>query len=384
MGQSHRKTKQSTSSAKLPPRLDASDASMNSRGSLSQCIVAAKRGFLRLARPGEKTQRVSAAEASGRRTHQKLRLVSSEDEDCLTAAQSSTESCDEPSAPSVISASYYILPKVVGAGIVGEVRRCLHLPTGEPCAVKTIKKSQVRRKDRLGREVAFLREVDHPNIIAARDVFEDAEEVHIVTELCRGGELFDRITERALWSRGRRRLGEEVPACFREEDAARVLRALLSAVAYLHERDIVHRDIKPENILFVDRKDGDIGAIKLIDFGLAVRHPPGARPLRSVVGTAYYMPPEVLAGSYDRSCDLWSVGVVTYTLLTGRPPFNGPTNDDIFEAIAVGRYRMEGASWRGVSEPARDFVRGLLATGPKQRMSAAEALEHPWLTVGDR
>jgi len=339
---------------------------------------------MRMTLSAKNMRQVSATEAPGRRPTPVPRLVTREDEDCSTAASSMAESCDEPSTPA-LAASYRVLPGVAGAGIVGEVRRCVHLPTAEECAVKTIVRRRVRRTEwrRLDREVAFLREVDHPNIVAVRDVYEDADEVHIVTELCRGGELFDHITERALWSRGQRRRGQEVPACFCEEDAVRVLRSLLEAVAYLHDRDIVHRDIKPENILFVDEA-GDAGAIKLIDFGLAARHRPGGRPLSSVVGTAYYLAPEVLAGSYDRACDLWSVGVVAYTLLAGRPPFHGPTNDAIFDGIRAGRYRMEGAPWRGVSAPARDFVRRLLATKPGRRMTAAAALEHPWLAVDDR
>jgi len=342
---------------------------------------------MRMTLSAKNMRQVSATEAPGRRPTPVPRLVTREDEDCSTAASSMAESCDEPSTPA-LAASYRVLPGVAGAGIVGEVRRCVHLPTAEECAVKTIVRRRVRRTEwrRLDREVAFLREVDHPNIVAVRDVYEDADEVHIVTELCRGGELFDRINERYMWSRNERRLGREVPACFREQDAARLLRSLLGAVAYLHDRDIVHRDIKPENVLFVDAAGGDAGAIKLIDFGLAVRHPPGERPLGSVVGTAYYMAPEVLAGSYGRACDLWSVGVVAYTLLAGRPPFNGPTQDAIFDAIRDGRYTMEGAlwPWRGVSAPARDFVRGLLEMDPERRPTAAAALEHPWLTGDDR
>lgn len=352
----------------------------------------------------KKQRRVAAggsAKDSVRHALPKLRLVTCEEDD----GESSTDvSCDGPSpavtlpshVPSLtpsITDSYQILPEIAGVGIAGEVRRCLHLSTSAASrrgeggddglrAVKTIDKGRVRRKDRLRREVAFLREADHPNIVSLHDVYEDERDVHIVTELCRGGELFDGIAEEARRGRATRALSETAPLCFREDDAARVLRALLSAVAYLHARDIVHRDIKPENVLFAD-DDGVGREVKLVDFGLAVRHPPGRRPLGALVGTAYYVAPEVLAGEYGRACDLWSVGVVAYTLLSGRPPFNGPTNDAIFDKIRGGQYRMgDCPRWRGVSEPARAFVRGLLATDPERHWTADTALEHPWLNRG--
>merc|ERR1719188_745951 len=135
-----------------------------------------------------------------------------------------------------------------------------------------------RRKERIRREILLLSEVDHPNIVKLRDVFEDRNEVHIVTELCRGGELFDEIVRRT-----RRGKVGAAPPCFDEATAASIIRSLLEAVSYLHERDIVHRDIKPENIMFVNKSDDDV-SIKLIDFGLSIRHPEGAPPLRDIVG----------------------------------------------------------------------------------------------------
>ena len=220
------------------------------------------------------------------------------------------------------------------------------------------------------------------------DAYETEDEVRIVTEMCRGGELFDSVAERARIGRRARRKGPDndvrsricrplPPMCFSEKDAARIVRSILSAVSYLHSRDMVHRDIKPENVLFVDEGSFDV---RLIDFGLSIRHAPNDPPLPNSVGTAYYMAPEVLSGSYDRSCDLWSLGIVTYILLSGRPPFNGLTDDDIFRKVRMGQYVMEGTRfWEvEVSELAKDFIRCLLDADPRRRWNADMALGHAW------
>ncbi|KAL9190501.1 hypothetical protein ACHAXT_000207 [Thalassiosira profunda] len=282
----------------------------------------------------------------------------------------------------------------LGHGIAGQVREGIHLATGSPCAIKTMHKAQIRRKDRIHREISFLKRCAHPNIVELYDVYETEEEVHIVTELCQGGELFDRIVQKATASKEQRRRwaadGDEdnlspdeplLPACFPERDAARIVRSLLSAVAYLHSHNCVHRDLKPENILFSEADDDDQSEVKLIDFGLSIRHDPEDPPLRSTVGTSYYMSPELLDGNYDRACDLWSVGVITYVMLSGRPPFNGSTDEVIFEKIKRGRYRMEGPLWDDglISDAAKDFVKCLLDVDPMRRWTADMALEHEWL-----
>lgn len=288
-----------------------------------------------------------------------------------------------------IDDTYQILPQVTATGVAGQVRHCIHIPTNEVCAVKTISKSHNKHsQSRIRREVAFLQEVDHPNIISLYDVYEENDLVHIVTELCNGGELFDKIVTKAKLSKMQASMddidGERVstlPSCFDEKSAARIIRSMLSAVSYLHQRDIVHRDIKPENILFTE-KDNEHSTVKLIDFGLSIRHPPQCKPLTSKVGTSYYMSPELLDGSYDRGTDMWSVGVLTYVLLTGRPPFNGPTNDIIFHKIRHGRFRNDGCSyWDVLSEEAKDFVRCLLVMDPKKRWTADMALGHPWFKM---
>jgi len=285
--------------------------------------------------------------------------------------------------------AYQIVPDTkLGHGIAGTVHQCIHLPTSQVNAVKIIDKSKIKRQDRLRREIAFLKQVSHPSIIRMYDHFEDENKVHIVTEMCRGGELFDKIVENAKKrhpeksSRGADGIdyNRQVPACFAEADAARIIKSLLSAVSFLHSRDIVHRDLKPENILFVD-EDTDDSPIKLIDFGLSIRHTRECPPLSNVVGTSYYMAPELLRGCYDRSCDLWSIGVISYIMLSGRPPFNGSDDESIFKKIRKGQYKMEGSIWDGISECAKDFIRCLLEVDPSKRWTAQMASEHAWLKL---
>ena len=193
-----------------------------------------------------------------------------------------------------LSAYYAVCNKPTGHGVAGQVFPCRSLATNHSCAVKTIDKSKIRRRDRIRREIAFLREVDHANIISLYDVFEDEDNVHIVTDFCEGGELFDEIVTRATAGK----YDEKLPPCFDEATAMPIIRSLVEAVSYLHRRDIVHRDIKPENILFVQKDN--LREIKLIDFGLSIRHGMYDPHLKNMVGTSYYMDPNLLSGSYDR------------------------------------------------------------------------------------
>lgn len=287
--------------------------------------------------------------------------------------------------------------ETLGFGIAGIVHKCVHRPTSRVCAVKVISKAKIRSKARIQREIAILQRVKqrkHPNIIQLYDVYEDETTFHIVTELCQGGELYDTIIRL-----GRSRKlsivglsGSSSLRCFRGKDAAHIIHDLLSAVSYLHSIDIVHRDLKPENILLVDDVKESINSssssihvspytIKLIDFGLSTRHTSQDAPLTSVVGTSYYMSPEVIAGSYDRSCDMWSVGVITYAMLTGRPPFNGTETHDILSKIRNCQKEMEKkAFWDAVPKgKAQDFIQCLMMKDPKKRYTADVALEHPWL-----
>lgn len=260
---------------------------------------------------------------------------------------------------------YVIFPKVLGKGHYGVVRECVCRSTRITYACKSIDKSKVRRLDHLQREVTLLAEINHRGIMKMMDCYEDSDFVHIVTEKCTGGELFDKIIENTSST-----------GCYSEKNAACIIKSLLQSVAYLHENDIVHRDIKPENILFVSSQTD---SIKLIDFGLSRRHKQNEPPMSNPVGTAYYMSPELLKGNYSKSADIWSVGVVAYILLCGYPPFNGDTDPVIFDTIENGQLDFPSRAWSSKSPMAKDFIKCLLRRDANIRFTAKEALLHPWI-----
>lgn len=262
---------------------------------------------------------------------------------------------------------YDILPAILGTGHYGCVRECLHKATGEKYAVKTIDKSRVSRLDHIRREIELLSSVDHPRIMKMVDCYEDADTVHIVTERYTGGELFDRIVDNT-----------SDYGCLPEHQAVEIIKSLLEAVQYLHSKDIVHRDIKPENVLFESNEEGST-SIKLIDFGLSRRHGPADANMSNGVGTPYYMSPAILRGEYDRSCDLWAVGVVTYVLLCGYPPFNGSNDREIQKSILEGKLVFDQDVWGNLSRASRDFVSNLLCTDSSKIGTASAALRHPWM-----
>jgi serine/threonine protein kinase len=266
-----------------------------------------------------------------------------------------------------INNDYYICPKVIGKGHYGVVRECIHRATNQVLAVKSIDKSKIGRLDHLQREIYLLANINHPSIMKMVDCYEDAEFVHLITEKYTGGELFDKIIG-STSSRG----------CMSERKTGNIIKSLLEAVAYLHDNGIVHRDLKPENILF--DSDHENSGIKLIDFGLSRRHDKSVEGhMSNPVGTAYYMSPELLKGRYDKSCDVWSVGIVTYILLCGYPPFNGSCDSEIQECTRKNKLQFGGSHWISKSDDAMDFVKCLLRKDPRKRFTAKEALMHPWI-----
>lgn len=185
-----------------------------------------------------------------------------------------------------------------------------------------------------------------------------------------GGELFDKIHS----------LGK-----FTEKQAASVIKQLLSAIVYLHHRNIVHRDLKAENILFEDTgKDGGM-LLKLIDFGISSEFVAGKK-MTDPLGTPYYIAPEVLKENYDEKCDVWSSGVILYILLCGYPPFNGETDDAIFASVQNGSFQFHGTvdfiedkHWKKISNEAKTLISKMLTVDPSQRISSMEALGDIWI-----
>lgn len=250
---------------------------------------------------------------------------------------------------------YHINPKEIGHGHYGIVRKCMDRETKEWYAIKSILKSKVSKVEVLKREIEILAEVNHKNIIKLIEVHEDMKYIHLITELCTGGELFDRIIAKAQTPEGH----------YSEKDAANLIASILDAIAYCHERQIVHRDLKPENFLFVSQDDH--APIKIIDFGLSRHETAGQGIMRTKVGTPYYVAPEVLRKEYTKMCDIWSIGVIAYILLCGYPPFYGDSDNQIFDSVKAGRFDFPSPEWDTISDAAKDFVCCLLRLDPSKR-----------------
>ncbi|KAI8030030.1 CDPK-related kinase 4 [Camellia lanceoleosa] len=266
-------------------------------------------------------------------------------------------------------AARYELGKEVGRGHFGHT--CwAKVKKGElknqPVAVKIISKAKMTTTisiEDVRREVKILKSLSgHKNLVKFYDAFEDAQNVYIVMELCEGGELLDRIL-----SRGGR---------YPEEDAKTIVIQILSVVAFCHLQGVVHRDLKPENFLFTTRDED--APMKVIDFGLSDYVRPDQR-LNDIVGSAFYVAPEVLHRSYSFEADMWSIGVITYILLCGSRPFYARTESGIFRSVLRADPNFDDSPWPGVSSEAKDFVRRLLNKDHRKRMTAAQALTHPWL-----
>jgi len=220
---------------------------------------------------------------------------------------------------------------------------------------------------KLQEEVNVLRELrGHENVIRLYDVFCVDNELFIITELGRGGDLFHLLTTHPKHG-------------VTEAYAAKTVAQMLSAVAYLHYRHICHRDLKLENWVLESGRDV-WSPLKLIDFGLSTHYTPGHR-LSRVVGSSYYVAPEVLKKSYTEACDLWSLGVIVYMLLSGAPPFYGKNDEAIKASIVNGEYNFPHELFRDVSDEAMAFISTLLSYNIEYRYTADQALTHPWLAT---
>ncbi|CAI5474538.1 unnamed protein product [Closterium sp. Yama58-4] len=259
-----------------------------------------------------------------------------------------------------LEARYEVAEGELGRGKVGVLRACRCRATGRQFACKTISKAAMiceEECEEVRREVQMMQRArGHPRIVALHEALEDVRAVHIIMELCHGGELFHRIVTRQRYS---------------EPAAASVARQLASALAFLHARGVAHRDVKPENILLCSRADDT--SIKLTDFGAATLLLPGTQCTERV-GSPYYLAPEVLSEQYGLQADVWSAGVVLFVLLSGSPPFSGRSNDEIFQAVRSKEIDLTRKPWPSISEGAKDLVRRMLTRDPEARITMEEVL----------
>ncbi|XP_075709794.1 uncharacterized protein LOC142743184 [Rhinoderma darwinii] len=255
----------------------------------------------------------------------------------------------------------FVFMEVLGSGAFSEVFLVKHRATGQHYALKCIKKVNSSRDRSLENEIAVLKRIKHDNIVTLDDIYESSSHFYLVMQLVSGGELFDRILERGVYT---------------EKDASNVIRQVLSAVKYLHDNGIVHRDLKPENLLYLTPDEN--AKIMITDFGLSKMEETGI--MSTACGTPGYVAPEVLAQKpYSKAVDCWSIGVITYILLCGYPPFYEETESRLFEKIKDGTYEFESPFWDDISKSAKDFINCLLEKDPKKRYDCESALKHPWI-----
>ncbi|XP_047330895.1 calcium-dependent protein kinase 24 [Impatiens glandulifera] len=259
----------------------------------------------------------------------------------------------------------YKLGKEMGRGEFGVTYECVDRDSGESLACKKISKSKLRTEidvEDVRREVKIMKRLPlHDNIVRYKEVFEDKEDVYLVMELCLGGELFDRIVARGHYT---------------ERGAANITRTVLEVVKVCHEHGVIHRDLKPENFLYAD--DSENAQLKAIDFGLSIFFKPGQK-FNEIVGSPYYMAPEVLRRNYGPEIDVWSTGVILYILLCGVPPFWAETEEGIAHAIVKCELDFKRDPWPKLSEDAKELVKGMLDPNPFSRLTVAEALDHRWI-----
>ncbi|CAD6241808.1 unnamed protein product [Miscanthus lutarioriparius] len=264
----------------------------------------------------------------------------------------------------------YVIGEEIGRGRFGTVRRCYAAATGEPFALKTTPKAALRELEADPLDLALaeqepkvhlLASAASRHVVALHAAFEDADAVHLVLDLCPGGDLFALVSARG-----------PLP----EPEAAGLVAQLADALAGCHRRGVAHRDVKPDNLLF----DAS-GALRLGDFGSADWFGDG-RPLTGLVGTPYYVAPEVVAGKeYTEKVDVWSAGVVLYMMLSGTVPFSGATAGDIFQAVLRGNVRFPPRAFAAVSPEAKDLMRRMLCKDVWRRLSAEQVLRHPWIVT---
>ncbi|CAK8569737.1 unnamed protein product [Lathyrus sativus] len=270
--------------------------------------------------------------------------------------------------PYIDMKTLYSIGKELGRGQFGVTYFCTEKATGRNYACKSISRRKLLRKKEIEdvkREIMILQHLTgQPNIVEFKGAYEDRQSVHLVMELCLGGELFDRITLKGSYS---------------EREAASIFKQIMNVVHACHFMGVMHRDLKPENFLLASKDPK--APLKATDFGSSVFIEEG-KVYRELVGSAYYVAPEVLKRNYGKEIDVWSAGIILYILLCGVPPFWAETEKGIFQAILEGKLDLESAPWPSISASAKDLIRKMLSYDPKKRITASDALEHPWMKEG--
>lgn len=264
---------------------------------------------------------------------------------------------------------FYEIGEELGSGQFAVVRRCKEKSTSTAYAAKFIKKRQNRvsrrgvKREEIEREVDILQQIQHPNIVELHEVYENRTDMVLILELVSGGELFDFLAQKESLS---------------EEEATQFIKQILNGVQYLHSKGIAHFDLKPENIMLLDRSV-PLPRIKLIDFGLAHKIEPGA-DFKNIFGTPEFVAPEIV--NYEQlglEADMWSIGVITYILLSGISPFLGETKQETLGNISAVDYDFDEEFFSNTSELAKSFIRQLLEKDTRKRMTIQDALNHPWI-----
>ncbi|WOG98234.1 hypothetical protein DCAR_0417575 [Daucus carota subsp. sativus] len=261
----------------------------------------------------------------------------------------------------------YSIGKKLGQGQFGTTYLCVEKKSKKEFACKSIAKRKLVTKEDVEdvrREIQIMHHMaGNPHVVSIVAAYEDAVAVYLMMELCTGGELFDRIVQRGHYS---------------ERKAAELARVIVGVVEACHSLGVMHRDLKPENFLFGNEEED--APLKTIDFGLSVFFKPG-ESFTDVVGSPYYVAPEVLRKLYGQECDVWSSGVILYILLSGVPPFWDETEQGIFEQVIRGELDFVSEPWPSISSGAKDLVRKMLVRDPRKRLTAHEVLSHPWMKV---
>ncbi|XP_050230442.1 calcium-dependent protein kinase 27-like [Mercurialis annua] len=259
------------------------------------------------------------------------------------------------------------LGQELGIGSSSSAFVCVDKSTGEEFACKLIKKTNLITKSQvinLKREIQLMYHLsENPNVASIRDVYEDSESVYIVMELCRGGELFKRLKNRG-----------KCP----ESEAVSLIRSIITIVQSLHTSKVMHRDLKLDNFIFL--KEEKDSPLKVVDFGFSTFFEAGDT-FHSVVGTVFYVAPEVLKKDYGSEAEMWSIGVILYMLLSGVPPFVAESEKMTLELVKNGNLDLDKNAWPVISDSAKDLIRKMLDRDPSTRITATEALCHPWLRI---